>query len=146
MKTLDKRYLLIILIVVIAEIFVFNYRSLKSNILNYNEIEYNESTGANITDKNGDAKQIEIEIKNINTKIYNIYIDYTDLYTEIPLRTTVEVQYTDELFSGYSRDSGATRPMQHTMIQDYDKTKYIHCDFTGSSEKILLTVNNVKRC
>lgn len=34
--------------------------------------------------------------------------------------------------------------MKHNMIQEYDKSKYIHCDFNGISEKILLTLKNEK--
>lgn len=37
-KSLDKKYILIVLIVVIFEIFVCNYRAIKSHVLNYEEI------------------------------------------------------------------------------------------------------------
>ena len=142
MKSLDKKYILVFVIVVIFEIFICNYKSIKSHVLNYEEIEYNQFSEENLKDVNGDGKQIEIEIGNINTKIYNIYVDYENLYDKFPTETIVDINYTDQLFSGYYQDCGSDRIMRHRMLQEYDKSKYISCDFIGESEKILLTLKN----
>lgn len=101
---------------------------------------YNQFSSENFKDVNGDSK--EIEIKDINTKIYNIYVNYENLYNYFSTETIVDIKYTDQLFGGYYQDCGSDRTMSHRMLQEYDKSKYINYDFVGQSESVLFTLKN----
>lgn len=103
---------------------------------------YNQFSSENFKDVNGDSKEIEIEIKDINTKIYNIYVNYENLYNYFSTETIVDIKYTDQLFGGYYQDCGSDRTMSHRMLQEYDKSKYINYDFVGQSESVLFTLKN----
>lgn len=134
-KKINKQYKLIILCIIIFEVFVCNYQSIKSHIMNYSEIVYKSP---NIEEKD---TSIQVELKDINTKIYNIYIDYTNAIG-ITSESIVEIYYTDELFSGYEKNSGSEKIIKHKMIDKYEKSKYIKCDFVGNTGKILLNIRN----
>lgn len=135
LKKIDKQYKLIIFCIIIFEVFVCNYQAIKSHIMNYSEIVY-ENPAVEINDTN-----IQVELKDINEKIYNIYIDYTNTIG-VASESIVEVYYTDELFSNYKRNNGSEKSLTHKMTEEYEKSKYIKCDFVGKTEKVFLNIIN----
>ena len=131
---MSKKYILIILILIILEIFVFNFQAIKSLVLKYDEttVEYTTKyyEGINIT---------KVDLNDVNKKIYNIYVDYINP-TESSYEEKVIVEYTDESFSGFARTYGEYRELSHNVNSNFERSKYIQCDFIGETKDFNLYI------
>lgn len=133
---MSKKYVFVILIFMILEIFVFNFQALKSLILDYNEINMEFTT------KYYDELKItKIDIDDINEKINNVYVDYNKIKTG-SCEDTVIIEYTDESFSGFIRFPGDERNLSHEVCLNYDRSKYIQCDFIGKTKDLNLYIES----
>lgn len=131
-----KKFSIIAVIIIILEIFVFNFQSLKSHILNYQE-----SVGETVYEDTEKSTETKITIKNINTKVNNIYIDYENLEQK-SYEENVTINYKDESFSDYNRHYGEYRELTHTMTVKNERSKYIKCNFIGNAKEICLTIQS----
>lgn len=131
---MKKKYIIMIIILIILEIFVFNFQAIKSIMFNYDETNVEFSTkyykGMNIT---------KVDINDVNKKIYNIYVDYINS-TEGSYEEKVIVEYTDESFSGFARSYGDYRELSHNVNVNYERSKYIQCDFIGETKDFNLYI------
>ncbi len=158
-KKLIKSLVIIFVISLILEIFVFNFRFFTT--LGYDEININKEKieyGKGLeydednlwTNSNGelvpsfcvkDKKHAYFEIKDINAEVKNIYIDIenTKRKSYSNKKTILKFWATDEANELYfalpTRD----------IVRDVEKSKYINFNLSGESEKFkidLITSNN----
>ena len=141
-KKYKIKYILIVLLTIIFEIFICNYQFIKAKVLNYQEKIFNEIT-VNEEIKNNEEETSEkvytIEIKDVNQKVNTIYINYFDK-TKYHSEAEVNIYYTDQLFSDYERMYGGYEKLLHKMTDQYEESKMIYCDFVGETQKLKLEI------
>lgn len=131
-----KKINLIIIILIFLELVVFNFQAIKSEVLHFDEtnVEFVSTyyEGLDTT---------KIEIDNINKNVHNLYVDYTK-HGQGTCVDNVIIEYTDESFSSFFRYYGDKRKLTHEICLEYDKSKYIQCDFIGQAKKINLYIES----
>lgn len=131
-----KQFTKILWIVIVLEIYVFNFNSLRLIFRNYNIVEYNHED-FNVSDIEYDetnniykivGENPIIEIKDINEKIATIKLDIELDDTKRTL--SYKIYYTDETSKNYRE-----LPTK-TLVDGNEKSKYITCFLSGKSDKI----------
>lgn len=142
-KKYKLKYVLVIVLTILFEIFICNYQYIRANFLNYQEVIFNELKTikkVQIDEEKDIEKNIyTVEVKDINEKVNTIYVDYIDK-TTYHSEITVNLYYTDDLFSDYERMYGGYEKLSHKITDQYDESKMIYCNFTGNTEKIKLEI------
>ncbi len=123
-----KNILKILIIVILVEIFIFNFNSYK-NLFEKNEYEFTKEDFS-VYEKREDS--IYVEIDNISTEIKTLYISMN------PTIDVVEYQflYTDDTSSEFR-----SLPSK-TYVQNIESSKYISTYLSGTSNKIGLIISD----
>lgn len=141
-----KFFLTTFIVILILEIFVFNFRTWQS--MGYKADRINDYTFSNdvgvISNKDmhlrSDGDKY-IEIPNINKEIKNIYIDIADvtnnnISNEEKKKLNITISATDEANELYF-----DLP-QRTIISDFERSKFLKMELAGKSEKIKINLKN----
>lgn len=137
---------LIVVIALLLETFVFNinyFTSAHLNTINLrNKIDLREGKDDVFRFSSIDH---EVEFKNLNTKIKNIFIDFD--WKQPAQLLTLKLQFTDEAHSTYFDSTEYTEGIPPVEVSTYsNQSKYINVNTTGtvSSLKITLVGNDVQ--
>ena len=139
---MKKNIVIIAFIVLVLEIFVFNFSSIKSIFykeikINKDELILNDIVYAENSNKyfiESDDNYIEI---NVNDKVNNIYIDIEKLKPE-PFKITLN--YTDEANSYYRKFKSNTKNERY-IVDDIEKSKYIDLYHLGKTGKVKINLD-----
>ena len=136
---MKKNIVIIAFIVLVLEIFVFNFSSVKSlfykeikinrNDLILNDIVYGESSNKYFIESSDNYIEI-----NVNDEVNNIYID---IEKNIPFK--ININYTDSANNYYRKFKSNTRSDRY-IVSDIEKSKYIDLYHLGDTGKIKINL------
>lgn len=146
---------LIILIVIVLEIFLFNFRFFQTIgyepvVLNDANIDDNISfTGNSTFHFNEDNAKIMFD--DIDTEVKNVYINIENIKTlpDEPTPDQIKEYKSGKLvkvkinIDDYSKSNGIDMP-ERSIVSTVEKTQYIPLNLKGESHTLILTLNNVK--
>lgn len=131
-----------IMVLLVIEVFVFNFNSYHLFFGGYEKTDFDLNT-ATITgfSKSGDvytsnAEQANVEFTNINKKIGGIYLDVDP----VAYKTDYSIDFADETNASYYMRSGL---VAGEVFKDIDATKYVVCDFSGEVSKIKINFTSL---
>ena len=130
----------IILIALLAEVFLFNvnyFRTANLNTINMNEKLGLTETGA----EQYRMTQVDhtLEFTNLNTEVKNIWIDFD--YTQPAQEVTLKIQFTDEAHHTYFDSTEYTAGVPEVNVSTLSaESKYINLNTTGLVDNLRIEV------
>lgn len=141
---MKKNAIVIVLLVIIIEILIFNFDSLKSLFYKEIEVDKNEFALTNIS-YNKDTKKYTGKKSNsyivipINKKIKNIYIDIDAIEKDF---VEIELEYTDDANANYNKYRSRGYSNVYHIVGDIEKSKYIDCNHLGKTGNIKINISS----
>jgi hypothetical protein len=135
-----KAYIIIFFVCILVEIFIFNYNSITTlNCEAKTFLPQDMALNGFILNDKGryilNAPTGSIEILNINDEVKSIYFDF-----EASNEITYRLRYTDDNSSTYIKN-GYLFNDHVQMYSKYEKSKYLHCEYIGVTDKIRFEFN-----
>lgn len=152
-KNKYKRYIFILIISILLEIFLFNFRYFESigyKSFTPESFEYGaglEYKGDNIVFV-GDDKDAYIEFKNFYVPVKNIYLDIMnrgyymdDVYYSDPYGVVVELNLADGANRNYMYITEPVNMPERVIVQGVERTKYLKIYSAGESDKLKIDLS-----
>ncbi len=139
-----KKYVLILFFCILIEIIVFNYNSITTINLDKKIIKSTEFNIKGMVKEENHYRIVDdvayIEINNINKNVKSLYLNTSNNnYAE----SKFKLYYTDESTSLYDTNYRLNR-RDITVLNSYERSKYIPCNFIGNTQNIKLEFDSSK--
>ena len=139
---MKKSSFIIGIIVILLEIFVFNFSFIKSLFynetkINLNDVEFFDMKESTTSNNYYIESNESYFVFDINKKVNNIYLD-----VGITFKNSVDVfiDYTDDSNSNFDKYGGNN--YKKTIVKDIEKSKYIDCYYLGNTHKIKVIIDS----